>query len=77
MIHFSEYLNLILQHFETRGGILANINNFKGVLGIVFDTATSIDVAGVTCSNLIFFAIDVIAYFFCIFSHKIVLFDCL
>jgi len=75
MIQFFEDLYLILKHFEAWGGVLADIDNFKGILSVIFNAMASVDVTGVARSYLIFFTIDVVAYFLCIFCQKVGLFD--
>jgi hypothetical protein len=67
MIQFFEDLYLIFKHLEARGGVLAYINNFNRILCVIFDVMASIDVTGVARSYLIFFTIDVFAYFFSLF----------
>lgn len=64
--HFPEYLYLILKHLKTRVGVLADVDNFQSVLGVVFDAAAFVNLTSITCSNLILFAIDVITYFLCV-----------
>ena len=75
MIQFFEDLYFIFKHFEARRGVLADIDNFKRILRVIFDAMASIDVTCITRSYLIFFTIDVVAYFFYIFCQKVGLFD--
>lgn len=75
MVQFFEDLYLILKHFEARGGVLADIDNFKRILSVIFNAMASVDVTGVARSYLIFFTIDVVAYFLCIFCQKVGFFD--
>lgn len=75
MVQFFEDLYLILKHFEARRGVLAHIDNFKRILRVIFDAVASVDVTCITRSYLIFFTIDVVAYFFGIICQKVGLFD--
>ena len=64
--HFFENLDFVLKHLQARIGVFLHIDNFDRVFTMVFGPTALKNIACITWAYFIFFAINVVAYHFCI-----------